>query len=539
MRESLFIIFSKYLLKIIVLLILTGMGIFFTSQIPRMMGSFIDSLQFNKLTDVRIIKFGYTFLLSTFILAITNYNESIQRTYLSNSITIELYHDIIKKIEKLPFVNTKNTEASEENNIVTTDCNEIISLLINLLTNFPVRLFLIMYLVVFIFKANIMFGVLVLIICITNVLFSNYIGKRVTKLNNIYRTSQSKFVSFSTERLRNKKFIKINAISDWYEQRSMENFDIFLRTTISYSKTAYIFSNFSFYINQFATLFLLTISGFLINKNLMSIGNFITLNSYFLLVNSQIGYFVSLLKQVFDSKASYLRLSRYFNDKPFRDGDIIIDEIKSISVKGLNLLFGKASKIDVKFNISNIYCIVGENGIGKSTFIDTLIGLFPNHGGDIFYNEIHLDKLNSAYIRENKISYMEQTPTIIFENFDDNLSIGYEKNNLNVFRNRIKDSLFLNSIAEDLNGLNCKNFSSGEKIKLGILMSLVKERNILIYDEPTANLDDASVSLFMNELLKIKENKIIILVSHDSRIINYVDAVVRFNGFINDSNNID
>ena len=83
---------------------------------------------------------------------------------------------------------------------------------------------------------------------------------------------------------------------------------------------------------------------------------------------------------------------------------------------------------------------------------------------------------------------------------------------------------------ELLNLNNAKNLSGGEIKKLMILRALINEPELLILDEPTANLDEEYVDKFLDLLDELNKKMTIICVTHDSRLKNRAKKVYKLSG---------
>ena len=71
------------------------------------------------------------------------------------------------------------------------------------------------------------------------------------------------------------------------------------------------------------------------------------------------------------------------------------------------------------------------------------------------------------------------------------------------------------------------NISGGQKQKINIARSLLCEKEVLIFDEPNSALDGLTTKSFIDYIESIKENKIIIIISHDLNVINSCDQILK------------
>ena len=78
--------------------------------------------------------------------------------------------------------------------------------------------------------------------------------------------------------------------------------------------------------------------------------------------------------------------------------------------------------------------------------------------------------------------------------------------------------------SEDVNVI--KSISGGEQKRISIARGMSKEAEIYIFDEPTNDLDNENVKVIIQEIIKLKENAMVIVVSHDNRLVSVADKVV-------------
>lgn len=106
-------------------------------------------------------------------------------------------------------------------------------------------------------------------------------------------------------------------------------------------------------------------------------------------------------------------------------GNCQLESIDCIEVKNLKFSYGQCNVVDkqnLKFEKGKIYGIIGENGSGKSTFINLLLGLYIDETeGNIYYNQICIKDLDMKQIRKKLIGVSEQESTMINDSLSYNL----------------------------------------------------------------------------------------------------------------------
>lgn len=201
-----------------------------------------------------------------------------------------------------------------------------------------------------------------------------------------------------------------------------------------------------------------------------------------------------------------------------------------IELKHLKKYYGTSRGIEdvsLKINKGDIYGFIGPNGAGKSTTIRTIMGLINKTSGSIYINGKELDSEDIEIKR--RIGYL---PSEV--NLYDDMSIkelfnyheSFYNDNLNKRRKELVKLLKIdeNKKIEDL--------SLGNLKKVGIVLALMHEPEILILDEPTSGLDPIMQNTFHDILLKEKEKGTTILYS--SHVLNEVSNICDKVGFIKD-----
>lgn len=178
----------------------------------------------------------------------------------------------------------------------------------------------------------------------------------------------------------------------------------------------------------------------------------------------------------------------------------------------------KANKIiDIKsINFSNeIYFIIGENGVGKSTFIKKLAKLIKGKGKSFYKKKEIKRSYNYISMVMQDVNYQIFTESVWRE-----ISIVSDDDEK---KRRVLEDLSL----YDKKDAHPQSLSGGEKQRLMIALAIVSDKPIVILDEPTSGLCKEQMMTIIKYLQKMKnERKTVIVVTHDYELIDECGGVI-------------
>lgn len=213
-----------------------------------------------------------------------------------------------------------------------------------------------------------------------------------------------------------------------------------------------------------------------------------------------------------------------------------------IQVNKLNKIFNENTKKqfhalkDINLQIQTSSCVIlkGVSGSGKSTLLSILGTLSKPSSGDIIVNGDSIAKLpdlHASSFRATNLGFIFQSYNL-FNELDviQNVSIpliplGFTQKQIN---EKVSIALNLANIEHKKNE-TVSNLSGGEKQRVAIARALVNNPDIILCDEPTANLDKDNSLKFIEAMRKLKTlNKTIIIATHDPIFENldFVDEVI-------------
>lgn len=212
-------------------------------------------------------------------------------------------------------------------------------------------------------------------------------------------------------------------------------------------------------------------------------------------------------------------------------------ELKNVSFK-YELQEEKTIKnLDLYIQQGEFVGIIGKNGSGKTTLCNIIRGIIPDFVQGTITGSISIDNKNIndiergemaelvGFVFQNPFSQISGIKKTVFE------EIAYGLENLGVpreeIRQRVTDVIKLLKI-EDLQDKNPNELSGGQSQRVAIASIIVMNPKVLIFDEPTSQLDPLGTEEIFDILKLLKsQNKTIILVEHKIDLIaEYADRVV-------------
>lgn len=198
-----------------------------------------------------------------------------------------------------------------------------------------------------------------------------------------------------------------------------------------------------------------------------------------------------------------------------------------IKIKNLTKKFGKTPVLD-KINLTvkrgDRIALIGQNGAGKTTLIRIILGQY------LFNGELAVFDKNPRHHRVeilDRIGYVPQLPPPIQMNVGELVTFS-----ASISRKSSIDAIYQKAAELELNiGKNVKKpfqkLSGGMKQKLLIALALGRQPDILIMDEPAANLDPQGRQAFFLQLIRSMEKTTMLLSSHRvDEIMNLINRIV-------------
>ena len=202
-----------------------------------------------------------------------------------------------------------------------------------------------------------------------------------------------------------------------------------------------------------------------------------------------------------------------------------------LNLSEINFKFKEKSifnDLSIKIPENSFISIFGDSGAGKSTLLNIILGLFEPDQGKVTVKGIDIkEELNGWF---SLVGYVDQE-TVILNNHSilENVAFGDDKPDLDLFYSVMKQVNLYDFFMQLPKKENTKliefgkNLSGGQKQRIGIARALYQRPKVLLLDEPTSALDETNEIEIFEFLKKLKEDMIIIMVTHKIKAKEYSD----------------
>lgn len=199
-----------------------------------------------------------------------------------------------------------------------------------------------------------------------------------------------------------------------------------------------------------------------------------------------------------------------------------------IKINKLVVRFGQSRVLDIEkldFISNKFYALVGPSGCGKTTLINVLSGAITKYQGEVFVD----NRLIKSLSENNRLRYRMSTISVAYQDsvlFEDltvleNIDIKLDfypalskKRRLHRIVTLLKELRIYH-----LKDKKAKYLSGGEKARVNIIRTVVSDAKVMVFDEPTAALDDENTQLVFSFLRQLSSSHTVIVVSHNREMV--------------------
>lgn len=524
--------FKPKLSYIVLLIIIITFGVVFGNLSPFVYGKILDFISDKNIDDVKqyiFIYFGISIL--ALLLGII---EGYIGTLISYLISSDVRRSLYQKIMRMRIRSLDKYSIGELLSRLDSDANAIVNFYIDVATSLIMIIFNLIVSVYFVFKISLSLSFVSLFFIpassIINLIFRN----KFRILEKRQKEYSDRYLGFINVSFSNIRGVRSYQIEDIVENKFKE----FINQKLSLIKYSIRLGNYVSILNQIIQtgfyLLIIYLSARFIITGVLTIGSMVAFNAYIDKLFSSVSRLLSLnmnfqaitvcMDRIDLLESEPDEILMYFKK---HKNDIMFDSIKLENIKF-------KYKDDYILNGLSLYCegpgfysIVGKNGCGKSTLIKLIMGFYDCESGRILLGNMNKSELGLADIRK-KITYVQKETFLIDDTVLNNIKMvdleaSYEE--IIELCKQLNFHEFIESLPKGYNtilGENGSYLSSGQKQKISIARSFLRDSDIILFDEITSDLDGKTEKEVVNLIKGLSKKKIVIFISH--KITSIIDS---------------
>ena len=273
------------------------------------------------------------------------------------------------------------------------------------------------------------------------------------------------------------------------------------------------------------------VAGILLLNNGISLGSIIAVETYALMFSTPISSVINIIFGISSLLPSIKRFFDFMDEEEEKFGERTAEKVESLEIKNLSFSYSDDkllfSNISLNINSGEKIAIVGENGVGKTTLINLITRVYQPLKGEILINDVNINEFDYKALY-SMIGIVEQNVYLFNNSIYNNICCGkdYSQEEIAKICDIIQLSDMLKEKTLDYSvGNNGSNLSGGQKQKIAIARTILKNTSILILDEASSNLDADTRNSFFDMIGNSLSDKIVICITHDEKIHKFFDAV--------------
>lgn len=479
----------------------------------------------NELVQNKEISF-YLALMYFMILVFAGISESIREssiTIFGEKVLHELRSEMSKKISRIESSYLINHDAGEIAMIFVTDVDTIETLFNEGIISMVIDMCSVISIIIVVFMKSVGLGILLCLASPLLIIFTRITQKRMLKSQIENREAIAKAGEIIPETLKNKRVIhNIDGeifMENKYDANISKSYKAIQKSNFYDSIYSPVVLVFNAVIIAIVMILSTTNNPFSYLFN-MSVGTATALISYVNKVFKPLESIGMEIQNIQTAVAGITRINALFHEREMTQNRTVnhFDKNKpAVSMNNITFGYDKSHAVlkdySLKVKHNETVTITGRTGAGKSTLFKLILGLYPCDKGEVSIFGVPATNINETEKREI-YGCVEQEFKPTTGTLKDQITLKNQSiTNLEV--EKALETVGLKDKIQDYNKPFMESeFSQGQLQLLSIARAIVKNPEILLLDEMTANLDALTEKLIMEAIYKAQENRTVLSISH-------------------------
>jgi ATP-binding cassette subfamily B protein len=451
----------------------------------------------------------------------------------------DLYSDGIRHSLALPFQTFEDQRSGEtlgKLQKVRSDTERFIAAFVNMVFTTLVGVIFVM---VYAFQAHWAIAPAFFLTVPMLAVLSSVLSRRIKTIQKVIVAETTALAGATTESLRNIELVKSLGLAKQEELRLNATTEKILKLELK--KVRYLRS--LSFIQGTAVNFLRTcilfLMLYLIFEKQITVGQFFSLLIYSFFVFGplqELGNVINIYRETEASLANFDAIFRIpIDPKPV--DPVAVDDLRTLAFDDVRFTHATAAApalADVSFQVrrGQTIAFVGPSGAGKTTLVKLLVGLYRPGAGRILYNGVPSDDVDLDRFRE-RIGFVTQDAQLFSGTIRENLLFVHpdatDAQCLDVLRRAAANSLLTRADKglDTVIGEGGMKISGGEKQRLSIARALLRDPQLLVFDEATSSLDSLTEEEISRTMRDVAESAdvITVLIAHRLSTVLHADRI--------------
>ena len=361
------------------------------------------------------------------------------------------------------------------------------------------------------------------------------LGSRVRERIWAYHRSVEKYSRGVLFLLQNMRLVRIQSADAWEMQRQRAAMDKLQQdsTATSWLNTAYASSQQT--AMALTGVVIMIVGGRAVVAGQMSVGDvlgfFVTVG----IMRTHVQHILASVPNVIAGQEAIKTLAAVVNaDAPLPyHGSRRLTFSGAIRFEGVSFAYGEAPllrELSLEIRPGRLVAVAGPNGIGKTTLVNLLLGLYRPRQGRLLADGQPYDTLDVIDLRR-QIGVVMQDPIMLAGTVWDNITYGTPEADDNVVRAAARLAMadeFIGQLPDGYQsfiGDSGVMLSGGQRQRLALARALLRQPRLLILDEPTNHLDQAAITRLLGSLRRLPHTPAVLIISHNLEVLRHADEV--------------
>jgi len=393
--------------------------------------------------------------------------------------------------------------------------------------------------VVVLYSRSHMLGLVLLVWVVAFVILQVFMTKWKQSLRTARVAADSRMTGSLSDVIGNHSAVTLYSAATHEEQTFSHIVEVWRAATVRAWRSNWTIQAVQSFLCLIIEILLLGIGVYLWQLGVVTVGDFILIQSYVLGLIGQVWNIGNSMQQLYDAFADagemveIMELAPTVQDAP--DAAILQKETGSIVFSNVSFYYDEQRPIlkdlDLSIERGQKIALVGPSGAGKTTITKLLLRLYDVTKGTILVGGQDIRTVTQDSLRE-AIAYVPQESILFHRTLRENILYGRRDATEEEVVEAAKGAHcheFISALPEGYNtyvGERGVKLSGGERQRVAIARAILKNAPILVLDEATSSLDSESEALIQDALAKLMEGKTVIAIAHRLSTIMKMDRIV-------------